>query len=180
MTKKKSDPQDKATEQQVLEQRVDAIMNGKASDATTSSPETAPQLPAQLLKTISTKTTKAKAPKPEPPSDVAIVIDDTAEAENIAEAKTEPVQEPEPAQKPEPAMTDNDPDPLEDNATDKAVEDIVATEADMQLAVDDAVSRQKAAAAQGNGPGILYSFFTNPWTWLFIIGIVGVTYAWFH
>jgi hypothetical protein len=172
MNKKKSDPDDKTAEQQVLEQRVDAIMNGETPEAGAPSPETAPQLPAQLLKIISTKTAKAKTPKPDPPSDVTIVIDDTAEPKDIAETKDEPVQEP------KPAVADGD--PLEDNATDKAVDDIMAKEADMQLAVDDAVVRQKAAEAQGNGPGILYSFFTSPWTWLFIIGSAGVAYAWFH
>jgi hypothetical protein len=169
MRLKKSKTDDKETEQNALERRVDAMMSVEKNAAPSPEPETVPdppaepvettvpQLPAQLLKTIGGKSAK---------SSLKIVKEKPAAEEPSA---------PEPP--PETLAAD---DPFDDNATDKAVDSIVAEEADAQLAIDDAIARQKAAAAAPDGPGLIRRFFTSPWTWLLIIGAAGVTYAWYH
>jgi hypothetical protein len=158
MKLKKDPPASEETVQPELVQRVDAMMS-------TEDTSTAPQLPAQLLKTIGQKGAK---------SSLKIIKDTPAEPAAKLSESAPSTDEPAPAPKP---LSD---DPLSDDDTDQAVRAIVAEEADMQLAVVDAVARQKAAAVPEHTPGILHRFFINPWTWLFIIGIAGVTYAWYH
>ncbi len=197
MAKKKSDEDKRTTEQKALERKVDVMMSveplpgepeaePKSTEETDKSPTkitvtdqaTAPQLPAQLLKTIGkTKTPKSslKIIKSTPPEPAPEPEPETTVPETPAPSTEPAIDKPVPDSRPLPA--DN---PLDDSATDKAVDSIIAEEANTQLAVDDAVARQKAAAAGGPGPGLLHRFFTSPWTWLFIIGIAGVTYAWFH
>jgi hypothetical protein len=61
------------------------------------------------------------------------------------------------------------------------VDDIVVHEGDTQLAVDDAIAKRRSAELERqNRRGLLATIFTSYWTWIFIIGIAGVTYAWFH
>jgi hypothetical protein len=202
MAKKKSDQDDKSTEQKALERKVDAMMSVEGQLPEETEPEakpepkskpakviiekpvedpvpdqsTAPQLPPQLLKTIGSRPAKSslkiiKTKSDEESSEILVKLTPKAETPKTEVTSTEP----EPEQ--EPLATD---DPLEDTVTDKAVDSIVAEEANMQLAVDDAVARRKAAEAEGHGPGVVYRFFISPWTWLFIIGIAAVTYAWYH
>jgi len=164
MKLKKDPPKPDEAVQPELVKRVDAMM----STETTSS---APQLPPDLLKTISKKGTK---------STLKIIKDTPAESPTPPEPKPVPEPAPETESEPAPPAKPLAEDPLTDPDTDRAVHAIVAEEADMQLAVADAVARQKAAAVPERGPGLLYRFFASPWTWLFIIGIAGVTYAWYH
>lgn len=196
MARKKTVPPEE-TAQKALERKVDVRMSveplpdqpapePKPSEAAVKSPTkinvtdqaTAPQLPTQLLKTIG----KTKAPKSSlkiikstPPEPVPEPETETETAETPPPPTELPADEPVPDSKP--LATD---DPLDDSTTDKAVDSIIAEEANTQLAVNDAVTRQKAAEAEGQGPGLIHRFFASPWTWLFIIGIAGVTYAWFH
>ncbi len=175
MRDKKSKPPATELDQQAIEQKVDAMMSVESKPATANAAKaaqpsvlavsgpvedqtTAPQLPTQLLKTIGgSKPTK---------STLKII-------------KNEPI-EPAPDRAPIPETKTLEDDPLQDSDTDKAVDSIVADEADMQLAVADAVDRQKNAVPASKGPGLFHRFFTSPWTWLFIIGVAGVTYAWYH
>lgn len=198
---KKSKPSEAELAKQALEQKVDAMMSVEApkppAQAKTAEPAvqsvsapltadqtTAPQLPPQLLKTIGKKPAKStlKIIKDTPPDDGPPSKPKPAKAEPAsqpqpASAPTEPVPaEPEPANGNAPLTTD----PLDDKDTDQAVASIMAEEADMQLAVADAVDRQKATLSQPRGPGALHRFFTSFWTWLFIFGTAGVVYAWFH
>jgi hypothetical protein len=163
MKLKKDSPASEESVRPELEQRVDAMMSTEGA-------LTAPQLPTQLLKTIGKQNAK---------SSLKIIKDTSAEPEPAGPSDTsepEPESEPEPALVPKPLVED----PLADDDTDQAVRAIVAEEADMQLAVIDAVARQKTAAVSERGPGLLHGFFASPWTWLFIIGIAAVTYAWYH
>jgi hypothetical protein len=191
MSNKKSDEAGKSPELQELEQRVDAMMSteqpkDKAAKVTavpakkTSSlriisdypgnQKTAPKLPAKLLKNITAEAPAAAAPpepaaEPEPEKPPAEPVP-VAPAE-VEEPPSEPI-----------VSTDN---LLENSETDRAVEDIVIHEGDTQLAVDDAIAKRKAAEADNvHGPGLISRFFSSPWTWLFIIGIAAVTYAWYH
>jgi len=186
MSRKKAEDTGKDDSQKALEQRVDAMMSIEKSSAAAkpapagpvAEPEenpipesekaqsTAPQLPSQLLKTLGGK---SKA------STLKIVKAEPAEEEPTESESTKTSEEPAPDTDPIPPG-----DPLEDSATDNAVDDIMAKEADMQLAVDDAVARRQAAEAETSGPGLIHRFFASPWTWLFIIGIAAVAYAWFH
>jgi hypothetical protein len=195
MSRKKIEPPaDK--EQQKLEQKVDAMMSVEAvsapiPDKPEPKPEkpadilpkpsiqaTAPQLPTQLLKTIGkSKTAKSTLKIVKTPSDDPPEPEPEPEELDLEPIETAPPEPDEPTV-PDQPLPDND--PLEDTATDKAVDAIVAEEADMQLAVADAVDRQKNGAVQDRGPGLVYRFFASPWTWLFIIGIAAVTYAWYH
>jgi len=186
---KKSKPTAAELARQELEQKVDAMMSveqpaagpaKKTKPAKTAPPSvqavslpvaesvTAPELPSQLLKTIGKKPAKS-----------SIKIIKEAPADQSPDSA-----EPEPADPPDEPVADSQPlatdDPLDDAATDQAVDSIVSEEADMQLAVADAVDRQRNASNQPKRPGLLRRFFTSFWTWLFIIGIAGVVYAWYH
>ncbi|HEY5442104.1 MAG TPA: hypothetical protein VIJ68_01045 [Candidatus Saccharimonadales bacterium] len=185
MAKKKSDQTEKSAEEQELERRVDAMMSVETSrepaaeepsdvaptEAPTDDLATAPQLPTQLLKTIGAKKTK-KTAKPEPADP------DDPPPERVLKLhidKDAPLDE----TLPEEPTTDDD--PLQDTETDKAVDDITAQEADLQLAVDDARARRRNEETKDdNRRGFFATIFTSPWTWLIIIGIAGVAWAWFH
>jgi len=197
MAKKKPNQSKEPAAPTELEQRVDAMMSVEQPAANAAEPAaptvgadlpTAPQLPAKLLKTISAskttkpKSTKAAAPaaaiEPSVPDDppperiLKLHIDETAEL---------PAAGPTDEEQAAPAPDLPTGDPLADDQTDEAVDDITAHEADLQLAVDDARARRRNAELEGqNREGVLHAFFTSPWTWLFIIGIAGVTWAWFH
>jgi hypothetical protein len=204
MAKKKSDKDSVSEEQRELERRVDAMMSverpsseappdSKPDDGQTVPPAadpepTAPKLPAKLLKTITVDNAdkpKAKPAKTEPTPDPPDPDDPPPERIIKLHVKKSNDMEALPEI---PAVASDDPpplapatDPLADTETDKAVDDIVASEADLQLAVDDAKARRHAAEADTEDrPGFLASFFKSPWTWLFIIGAAWVAYAWFH
>jgi hypothetical protein len=171
---------------------------------------TAPTLPPQLLKTIGTsqvaKTKKAaKAPaakpatyaEPEPPAlsedGATVPHPDDPPPERILklhidrDSQLSELEPPDSNDETEPATSEDRAealpagDPLQDSETDKAVDDIVASEADLQLAVDDArVRRRTAETDLENQRGLLAIIFTSPWTWLIIIGTAAVVYAWYH
>lgn len=205
MAKKKSDPTEASDERGEIERRVDAMMSverpadkpapkskkpaEKASDDKSDEPmtnePTAPQLPARLLKSIGGKSTIKIIPsEPESNADTADddpPADDTDESDNNAlPVESEANEQP----SPEPAKAAASPlpgDPLEDTATDEAVDDIMVHEADLQLAVDDVRTRRLTAEAElQHQRSSLRAIFTSFWTWLIIIGIAGVVWAWYH
>ena len=194
MAKKKSDHTEASDERGELERRVDAMMSvekpadkpapksKKPAEKASDDEPTAPQLPARLLKTIGGKSTIKIIPaEPEDAADDDLPADDTDKSYNN-DPPTEPAADEQPS--PEPAKAPTPPlpgDPLEDAETDEAVDDIVVQEADLQLAVDDVRTRRYAAEAElQNRRGLLATIFTSFWTWLIIIGIAGVVWAWFH
>jgi len=199
MAKKKSDHTEASDERGELERRVDAMMSverpadkpapksKKPAEKASDDEPTAPQLPARLLKSIGGKSTIKIIPsEPEAAADIADddpPADDTDKSDiNDPPAEAESVVDEQPL--PEPTKAAKPPlpgDPLEDTETDKAVDDIVVHEADLQLAVDDVRTRRYAAEAElQNRRGLLATIFTSFWTWLIIIGIAGVVWAWFH
>jgi hypothetical protein len=202
MAKKKSVRTEESNEQRKLERQVDAMMSveapkdsktpsqpavpaedaagdDKTGSATSGNQQTAPPLPPRLLKTIKDDTQTA-----EPDSaaaDESSGPDDTPSDDNKADNEPD-TKVTQPEETPEADAQDTQlPDALEDNETDKAVDDIVASEANTQLAVDDARARRRTAEIEAeNRRGLLAVIFTSPWTWLIIIGIAGVAYAWYH
>jgi hypothetical protein len=205
MAKKKSDQPEAPPEEQELVRRVDAMMSVEkplekalpeppAPDKEPAiEPPTAPQLPPKLLKTIgASKSAKAKkAPKASSaPEAIVPSAADTVDSDDPPPERILKLHVSEDTASAEPADTADEPtaadpiplqDPLEDTETDKAVDDIVANEADLQLAVDDATARRRTAEAEAqNQRGLLATIFTSFWTWLFILGVAGVAWAWFH
>jgi hypothetical protein len=199
MSNKKSKDAEKPAELQELEDRVDVMMStelSKKKPAKTStaakktsslrvvsdyddSRKTAPELSPKLRKSIKADEAPAEQ-EPEEPAPA-----EPAETEAAGDSKTEPVSEETPPAEAEPQPAPDSLKPaqsiLEDAETDKAVEDIVVHEGDTQLAVDDAIAKRRSAeAGTQNQRGVLVSIFTSYWTWIFIIGIAGVTWAWFH
>jgi hypothetical protein len=187
MPKKKSSELEELAEDQVLVRRVDAMMSTELPEdapvkppATVVEPDkkrltvdmpkdqkTAPQLPPKSLKDTETdEVTKDKITKLETPAKPPLVItladeanEDKTSEEPTAESKTN-----EPAQKTEPKA-----DPLEDNATDQAVDDIVSHEGDTVLAVNDALTARQQATAQ---PGQPSGRSRHKWLWLVILIIL--------
>jgi hypothetical protein len=208
MSNKKATKADQSTEQQALEQRVDAMLSTESKASATpgspevtapvdalaqktsslhivsdyaSNPTTAPKLPSKLRKDVAVSKTGAKPAKVSPPPEsTSVAIDETPPKPNVSAPVAEPVES---ISEPAVAATSTTPPKsiVEDAETDKAVQDIVIHEGDTQLAVDDAFARQKAAEAEAIGRhGFLHRFFTSFWTWLFIVGIAGVVWAWYH
>lgn len=177
MSNKKSEATDKSAELQELESRVDAMMSTELAKAKL--PKSAPAPAAKKTSSLRVISNYDDSRKTAPELSPKLL-------KNI---KTDPSPPPEPSAQPEPPAEPTaapaSPKPakniLEDSETDKAVEDIVVHEGDTQLAVDDAIAKRRTAEAElQNQRGVLSAIFTSYWTWLFIIGIAGVTYAWFH
>ena len=77
-----------------------------------------------------------------------------------------PAELPQPQDQPQPQRQD----PLEDGATDKAVDDIVAHEGDTVLAVNDALTARQQATAQPGRPSGDRAH--HKWLWLIILIIL--------
>lgn len=178
MAKKKATDSDKSEADKALEAKVDAMMDPKPAadvsvkdikkqfeenmklkpaessddnkiDVKVVSQKTAPELPPSLLKTVK------EADKAEP---VAVVVKPKAEAEAIPEQGEDTL----------------DPEvDIASEATEEAVDDIVAHEGDTVLAVDDArVARKKKSAEGGSSwKTKLKAVAKNKWTWL-IVGLL--------
>jgi hypothetical protein len=196
MRNKKKLDTEKSSEELALEERVDAMMDPKKPDkvpaenlpmsaekpAMTSPPtsndaKTAPQLSAKLSKQI----TVAEVPtKP-------LSIDKLdALTESIDEPKTsgkkdsleasEPIDPVEPAQQDD--ITDKSTE-LDDNRTEKAVDDIVAHEGDVMLAVEDATAAERnRKVTEASGQESEHHPF-KAFMWILVIIIVIAAIAFF-
>lgn len=194
MSKKKSDEPALSAEQQELERKVDAMMSvERTTDSRTDRPlptkstlriitdteplKTAPDLPAKLRKAAAkpAEPVTAAAPQFPPAAESAATADPVADPDS-GEAAAAPAEAETPTPAPIPDQTI-----LDDSQTDEAVEDIVAHEGDTQLAVEDAVARQRTEAAEaGRRPGPVIRFFTSLWLWLFVLMAAAVIYLWYR
>jgi hypothetical protein len=180
---------DQSSEDTALEQRVKAIMEPGQPDPKPvappaaessqlppqpppqppidifSDPKTAPTVPAKLLEKIGAK--------PSEPANKKIPAVPAVAAEPDA-AATEPAETPATeASSPEPQPT-----PLDDDATDKAVDEIVVNESDEVLAAEDAAmgkfdTANKAPKAKNKS----HSFWANKWLWLSLLVILVAVFA---
>ena len=133
MPKKKKHGPEELSEQEKLNRRVDAMMDPKRPDESPDPPpldifkdaKTAPELPGKLAGKVDKEVSEPAAP--------------------VKPAPAEP--------KPEPQEAPKDPvgkkDPLDDKATDAAVNDIAAKESNTLLALQDAIGH-KATRVAGN------------------------------
>lgn len=126
-------------------------MPGKKTDTTASNDSTrrtAPTLPKTVAKQIKTDSS--------PDSDTA--------GQRITVRKTSTAAEPQP-QVAEPAVPSAD--TIDNLETDKAVDDIMAEESDMVLAVDDIMAAKRSQKTQGTSwKDKLRSLLHNKWTWI--------------
>lgn len=186
MSKKKANKPEESAENQELVRRVDAMMSTELPDEPPARPvsivvapddqkpvpvktknqKTAPKLSPKLLKSVEgdevtkDEVTKLKTPA-KPPIVITLADEDKAAEEPAAKPEAE-----EAAAEPPKAQ---DKDPLEDSATDKAVDDIVAHEGDTVLAVTDALTARQQAVAQ---PGRPSGRSDHKWLWLLILIIL--------
>ncbi len=167
MPDKKSIEPKKSDAEKALEARVEAMMDPDKPDAVVTSgadsaaetvtvhklsPQSAPALPKKLLKQIpEDKTAK--------PGELHAPIPEAVEAESSVE----------PAEQ-----------PLEDSETDKAVDDIVAKEGDIVLAVEDArATRSNQAVVRGDSSwkDNLRHLVRNKWTWIGLVTVLVLLFA---
>lgn len=159
--KKKSEPP-KSPERKALEKHVDAMMDLKKPDAAQTgeaAPETAPGVDSQTAPTapqLSAKLRKQIGIKDQPSEPLHIKkLDELTESI----AGPEPPQDKsddEPAPEPSEELPEQDIEArsteLDDAATDKAVDDIVAYEGDVMLAVADSTSKARNQELEEDEP----------------------------
>ena len=197
MRNKKKSKREKTPEREALEKHVDAMMDPKHPDGPEPAAAETPEVPA--IKAVSPPV-DAEAPKTAPAlspklrkqiavdhGDEPLSIDNLDEQiKNITEAKpakkpkkaakpekSEETEEPEEAPEPEEQanVTDEGLD-LDDAETDKAVDDIVAYEGDVVLAVADSTAAERnreVLASRPKGHPILATFF---WTLIALVAIL--------
>lgn len=176
----------------VLVRRVDAIMNvdptvtlppsdptpstakptktktkAKAKPKKPATTKTAPKLSPKLLEGLETNY-ESEATTADPP----LVVKLADEGQESPELEAEPEAAPDLEPIEDPTDTETNVDSLEDNDTDKAVDDIVAREGDTVLAVNDALvarEQDQAEATAPAGPRVKHK-----WAWfIFLIIVVG-------
>jgi hypothetical protein len=123
--------------------------------------QTAPPLSGKLLKQISTDEAATESDK-SAQAIVTTVKQAPADSKNLPETSSESNAE--------------SPSALDDTATDKAVDDIVAQEGDIVLAVEDARTAQRGAIVkQPSGwQNKIKRFFKNKWTWVGVVLVLVV------
>lgn len=145
MPKKKSNRSEASAENEKLVQRVDSMMSTELS-------ADAPPKPTVMADEPDDKKTDDQKP--------AIIIPKNQKTAPELSAKPPIVI----------SLADEAPkDPLEDSATDKAVDDIVAHEGDTVLAVNDALAARKQATAEPGQPSGPRSSHKTFWIILLII-----------
>jgi hypothetical protein len=177
MRDKKKSKSEKTSEQDALVQRVDSMMSTELPAATPPKPVVMADEPDD--DGAGDKKSEVIAPKTQKtaPELLTEPLKDTEAEESPDETPEEPVDdaEPEPAEtEAAPAETDEPPqapakDPLEDSATDQAVDDIVSHEGDTVLAVDDALTARKQATAEPGQPSGPHSSHKTFWIIILIV-----------
>ncbi|MEK7599598.1 MAG: hypothetical protein AAB462_00995 [Patescibacteria group bacterium] len=195
MHNKESDEPDKSAEEKALEHKVDQMLSTKPVAA---SPPPTPPKPPKLVEPVTPTVareiqTAPKLPDTTPPEPhkaykletpteppIVIALADAEEPKSIEEPVLKPAEESEssePISQPVDAETPIPDDPLEDGATNKAVDEIVAKEGDTLLALDDA----KAARSQPKEPtgfkAKLASIFKSKRTWAIVLALFVVAMA---
>ncbi|HSW85302.1 MAG TPA: hypothetical protein VLF79_01645 [Candidatus Saccharimonadales bacterium] len=193
MSNKKNELSKEEAELKELEHRVDAMMSTELPDDKSSKTITAAVGSSSSLRVISdyAHTPQKSAPK--------LTTKPEKRDKKVSESKTQPTEETETEVKnesesadepikiktaktiidiPEPTESKPSKSIIDDPETDKAVSDIVAHEGDTQLAVDDAVAKQKSEASASAKPGLVKRFFTSILTWLFFIMALIVVFLW--
>ncbi len=193
MHNQESGDSDKSPEQQALEQRVDVMMSTKPvavlppkpvnpkpvappAEKTEAPPpkqlQTAPKLPDASAKKAEVVVDEPKPYKLKTPDKPPIVI---ALADTEADKA---VEQPAPAtETPVPATGNIPDDPLQDGATDKAVDEIVAKEGDTLLALDDAKAARRQAPQPSGWKDKLAGLFKNKKTWAVLLVLLIVLLA---
>lgn len=140
---------------------------------------TAPDLPAKLLKEVDI------TPEPDTKKVNVVSTAGSKKAASVKEESDEASEEPttedaqnEDTEPTDETSTDDNSEDLANPDTDKAVDDIVATESDELLAVEDARTKRSINPSDSSGgfKAKLAAFFKNKWTW---IGLVVVLIALF-
>ena len=164
--KKPSEP-DLPAEEEVLKRQVDEMMSVSATDGTPAvstgiEPRdivklgTAPKLP---------KGEVYKLKEPAKPPLVIKLADESSPAQAVKPTELPP--EPELSEPTEPEA-EPESTPIDDSATEEAVDDIAAKESDMVLALEDARAAKKAGVVVSGGPGWkdrLKNLFKSKKTW---------------
>lgn len=182
MAKKKASKRDTSDAEKALEARVDAMMDPKA-DLDVSVHDIKQQFEANMKlkptneddapETINVKVVSQKTAPELPPE----LLKKVKDAEKVAPiAATKAIEKPETTQQ-EPVNEGAELEPAVDigaEATEEAVDDIVAHEGDTVLAVDDArVARKKKIAETDTGwKDKLKAILKSKWTWLSVAAIV--------
>ncbi len=190
MHNKGTDEPEKSAKQQELEHKVDSMMSVKPVAALPPKPKsvepiskpkpetqdsrefkTAPKLPSAAKITTEAeapnKAYKLKTPDKPP---IVIALADTPTTEAITEPVTPTDTKPVTPAVPEATIPD---DPLQDGATDKAVDEIVAREGDTLLALDDAKAASKQPVKTATGwKDKLAAVFKSKRTWAIIVALI--------
>lgn len=191
MLDKKSEKPEESEQEQVLKHRIDIMMSKEipddtavsvtpaslATDSLAKSQKTAPVLPAKLqISSDSEPVYKPQAPVTKPP--IVMALADEHKSVAAAAGASQPASQSTLA-----SDTADIPNstPFDDSATDKAVDDIVASESDKLLAVDDAIAARKQRASSGPSgggwKGKLGALLKNKWTWVGLIVLLAIIFA---
>lgn len=172
--------EESSPEEQALEQRVKAIMEGgqtePAPPASTPQASTPPAQPPEIDIFSDPKTAPAV------PKELLKKIGAVTEAKSRTETKTASAAAPTAATTPTAATPDSatvttessEAEPLDDGATEKAVDEIVATESDALLAAEDA-ARDQANKTSNKTVGHKFSLrrlFKSKWSWLLLVVVL--------
>lgn len=158
--------------EEILVKKVDEMMDIERPDADVS--ELAAEFNQKFLseKPEAKPVIKTETPKtaPELPSELKVEPVEEAVVEPVPEAK-EPIAEPETAANPDEAF--------EDQKTDEAVDDIVAKEGDVVLAVEDKQRERKSNPGKPtkSWKTKLKSLVRNKWTWVVIGLLIAILFA---
>lgn len=185
---KKDHNSGKLSEQEIINRRVDAMLNPNEPDVPTpkkgkmppldifkdapigvaESAQTAPEVSGKLLDKVDDKIDENKKPeqaKPKP---------SIRKPAKITEPSAAPAPTPDPPKDPV-----NQTDPLDDKATDEAVEDIATKEGNTLLALQDAIGRKASRVAGSLAEEDRKAARRRRWVWflLVVVLVVAVLFA---
>jgi hypothetical protein len=147
---KKKDKSEELSEQELINRRVDAMLDPRQPDEPVSASSKKDEVPPlDIFKDASPRVAQAAKTAPEVSGKLLDKVDDKIENQSTPRPQ-KPVKEspepPEPAPDPPKDPIDQQ-DPLDDDVTDKAVEDIATKEGNTLLALQDALGRKASRKA---------------------------------
>lgn len=182
MVKKKNRKPAELSEEEVLGKRVDAIMDPRLPDPAPVKPGTVP--PLDIFKDAPAEVAKTAKTAPEVSGKLLQKVDAGPAEDQPTPAKSKPVQAPrtpkpapQPEKQPEPQVANDtakaQTTDLDDQATDQAVKDIAAKEANTMLALQDAVGRKASRLAGNLAQKDRQAARKRKWAWfaLFVLAV---------